>query len=150
MNKPRSIDEWKQIIMTARLSGMSDKAWCIENDINIHTFYYNVKRLRDRAVVIPRASGSAKDLPQKVVPIEIIDDSEDAAYECEPEHLKENAVGSIAPTDMNSTVQQLQVQDKSPVTIIDISYNGMHIEIKENAPAGIVKAVIESAGGSVC
>ena len=46
MNKPKSIEEWKEIITTARESGLTDKDWCMANDVSINTFYYNVRRLR--------------------------------------------------------------------------------------------------------
>lgn len=34
MNKPKSIEEWKEIITTARESGLSDKDWCLANDVS--------------------------------------------------------------------------------------------------------------------
>ena len=46
MNKPKSIEEWKEIITTARERGLTDKDWCMANDVSINTFYYNVRRLR--------------------------------------------------------------------------------------------------------
>jgi len=37
MNKRKSVEEWRQIIETARNSGLSDKDWCLENDVSINT-----------------------------------------------------------------------------------------------------------------
>ena len=74
MNKPKSIEEWKEIITTARESGLTDKDWCMANDVSINTFYYNVRRLRMHACEVPVAMPQQTQLQAKVVPLEIIND----------------------------------------------------------------------------
>jgi len=71
MNKPKSIEEWKEIITTARESGLSDKDWCLANDVSINTFYYNVRRLRHHACEVPEPVAQNVSLQPKVVPLGI-------------------------------------------------------------------------------
>ena len=77
MNKPKSIEEWKEIITTARESGLSDKDWCLANDVSVYTFYYNVRRLRKHSCEVPATASQHERLQTKVVPLEIVNDTAD-------------------------------------------------------------------------
>ena len=75
----RSDQEWLDLIMECRQSGLSDKAWCLEHDIPPSTFYNAVTRLRMKACDIADQSDSTPvmDLTsrkQEVVPISIVPD----------------------------------------------------------------------------
>ena len=75
----RSDQEWFDLIMECRQSGLSDKTWCEEHDIPTSTFYNAVTRLRKKACDIPDQSDRAPimDLTsrkQEVVPISIVPD----------------------------------------------------------------------------
>ena len=50
-----SDEKWLDLISECRSSGLSDKDWCMEHQIGISTFYYHVKRLRNKACSIPSA-----------------------------------------------------------------------------------------------
>ena len=70
----RTEQEWFDLIVECRKSGLSDRAWCQQQGIAPNTFYYHVKQLRKRACDIP--DSIADDTPnqiQEVVPIEIQD-----------------------------------------------------------------------------
>ena len=127
MNKPRSLDEWREIIATARSSGLSDKDWCREHDISINTFYYNVKKLKWIACDVPSSRKSHRNLKQAVVPLEIIDDDS-----CSPvPQLNENTVADTT-------------------TPININCNGMQICINESASERLIRNVISALGESLC
>ena len=75
----RSDQEWFDLIMECRQSGLSDKVWCEEHDIATSTFYNAVTRLRRKACDIPDKSEakSVVDLTsrkQEVVPTSIVPD----------------------------------------------------------------------------
>ena len=68
---PRRTDqEWMDLIVECRKSGLSDRAWCQEHGIPSTTFYYHIKQLREKACDIP--DSDTEDMPQKqeVVPID--------------------------------------------------------------------------------
>ena len=52
----RSQEEWLQLIMECRNSGMTDRAWCEQHGILVSSFYNAVKRLRRKACDIPYVS----------------------------------------------------------------------------------------------
>lgn len=117
MNKRKSVEEWRTIIETARNSGLSDKDWCLENDVSINTFYYNVRRLRLHACVVPTSTQKHISPVQDVVPIKIVDDAKDRIY------------------------------TKAETTAISINCNGLEINISNNASPDIIKAVVGAIKG---
>ena len=54
----RSDEEWHQIILAARASGLSDFEYCRNNSIASSTFYRALARLRQQACELPARSGS--------------------------------------------------------------------------------------------
>ena len=123
MNKPKSVEEWRNIIETARSSGLTDKDWCQTNGISINTFYYNVRRLRNLACSVPKHADRRKSLPQAVVPVEIVDGD-----------------------DMSRTATSLN--DSS--TVIGINCGGMSISISNSAKPELVSAVVLAVRGQSC
>lgn len=64
----RSQEEWLQLIMECRNSGMTDRTWCEQHGILVSSFYNAVKRLRRKSCDIPYASNKkpyALDLTSK-------------------------------------------------------------------------------------
>lgn len=71
--KKRTNEEWRQIILEARNSGMSDFEYCRINSIPPSTFYRAIKRLRKLSCEIP-AGAVTQDRPQQeIVPINLSD-----------------------------------------------------------------------------
>ncbi len=77
----RSQEEWLQLIMECRNSGMTDRTWCEQHGILVSSFYNAVKRLRRKACDIPCVSNKkpyALDLTsqkQEAVRIDIYPDT---------------------------------------------------------------------------
>ena len=73
-------EEWLDLIMQCRQSGLSDAQWCRHNGIPDSSFYNAVSRLRKKACSIPEPSikgstGKALDLTSgspDVVPVRIV------------------------------------------------------------------------------
>lgn len=66
----RSDEEWHQIILAARASGLSDFEYCKNNNIPSSTFYRALARLRQQACALP-ARSQRLECKQEVVPINI-------------------------------------------------------------------------------
>ena len=134
MNAYKTVDEWRTIIETARASGLSDRAWCIANNVPSSSFYYNVKRLRMQACGVSRQKNELlPQIPQQVVPLEIIDDPEP------PDVLETNAL-------TQATYHSNDVQHAA----INISINDMRIDISNMASADQIKAVFTALGEALC
>ncbi len=77
----RSQEEWLQLVMECRNSGMTDRTWCEQHGILVSSFYNAVKRLRRKACDIPYVSNKkpyALDLTsqkQEAVRIDIYPDT---------------------------------------------------------------------------
>ena len=48
-NKRLDYDKIYELVMQCRKSGLSDRQWCLDNDIVPSTFYYWVRKLQQRA-----------------------------------------------------------------------------------------------------
>ena len=59
---------WLERITQCRSSGLTDRRWCIQNEIPTSTFYYHEKALRKKACEIPETSVAATQ-KQEVVQI---------------------------------------------------------------------------------
>lgn len=66
----RSDEEWHQIILAARASGLNDFEYCRTNGIPRSTFYRALARLRQKACELPGRS-ERPECRQEVVPINI-------------------------------------------------------------------------------
>ena len=71
--KKRTVEEWRQIILEARNSGLSDYEYCRINTIPPSTFYRAIKRLRNLSCDIPAGVVTHDRPQQEVVPINISD-----------------------------------------------------------------------------
>lgn len=66
----RSNEEWHQIILAARASGLSDFEYCRDNSIPRSTFYRALNRLRKQTCELPNRA-ERSECKQEVVPINI-------------------------------------------------------------------------------
>ena len=67
---------WFNLIQECRASGKSDYQWLQENNIKSPTFYYHLKRLRNKACEIPENTRRiSKPEIQEVVPVFFKDES---------------------------------------------------------------------------
>ena len=70
MHAIKSDEEWFATIRECWSSGLSDRVWCRENGISSSSFYYNVRKLRNKALDIPESKGNYTTLIiQEVVPL---------------------------------------------------------------------------------
>ena len=81
----RSLDEWMELVIQCRQSGLTDAAWCNEHGISPSCFYNAVTRLRKKACQIPESANKASTLDltshkQDVVQIAIEPEFTDSSF----------------------------------------------------------------------
>ena len=73
MNYPSNLTSsdlyWLDLIQECRTSGKTDNQWLLEHNIKAPTFYYHIKRLREKACEIPERTGAPQAEFQEVVPL---------------------------------------------------------------------------------
>ena len=73
-NLSKSDQRWFDLIQQCRTSGKSDRQWLIDNNIKSGSFYYHIKRLREKACEIPMSSFARGVETHEVVPLVINED----------------------------------------------------------------------------
>ena len=130
----RSLDEWMELVTACRQSGLTDAAWCHENEISPSCFYNAVSKLRKRACEIPEPSvkDSTLDLTshkQDVVRIAIEPDNT-------PEELVSMKRNSSLYLDHSHT--------------IEIEANGLRIRMSNDIQPVLLKTLMDVLKGSTC
>ena len=63
-NKRLDYDKIYELVMQCRQSGLSDRQWCLDNNIVPSTFYYWIRRLQQRACYdLPETAFRKQNLP---------------------------------------------------------------------------------------
>ena len=130
----RSLDEWMELVIECRQSGLTDAAWCQEHGISPSCFYNAVSRLRKRACQIPDPSGKASTLDltshkQDVVQIAI-----------EPE---------TSPAELISTERNNSLYLDNSHTI-EIEANGLRIRMSNDVQPVLLRTLMDVLKESVC
>lgn len=60
-NKRLDYDKIYELVMQCRQSGLSDRQWCLDNNIVPSTFYYWIRKLRQRACYTLPETASRKE-----------------------------------------------------------------------------------------
>lgn len=133
-NKNRTPNEWMLLITECRQSGLSDAAWCEQNDIPVTSFYNAVSRLRKKACSIPKAAGKSNiiDLTaskQEVVKVEITPDAAPVEMIPQPEP-------SLVYLDNSHT--------------IEIAMNGLNIKLTNSVSPLLLDHILNVLRTSLC
>ena len=113
----RSLDEWMELVIQCRQSGLTDAAWCNEHGISPSCFYNAVTRLRKKACQIPEPTGNASTLDltshkQDVVqiaiepetpPVELVSDKDNHSMYLDNSYTIEIKAGGLM-VRVNNTV----------------------------------------------
>lgn len=123
-NLSKSDLKWLDIIQECRTSGKSDNQWLEEHDIKSPTFYYHVKKLRQKACEIPKQKQARKNDVQEVVPL-IVD-------EVAPIIATEVTSAPLYTTPSSSNI----VND---TIAIRLTQKGVLVEIANNATQEVIQ-----------
>lgn len=116
MTKKEKDQYWMELIQESRSSGLPDKRWCDENGISASSFYYNIRRLRQKASAIPT--------PVQKIEVE---------HEVVPIHFNQMSV------ECSETPKQ-----KSYSPAIRLSFHGVDMEINNTADSAIIAATLNA------
>lgn len=116
MTKTQKEEYWMNCIQQCRVSGLSDYAWCKENGVSISSFYYNIKKLRNKASAIPDPVSRVVEKP------EIVAIHYNELQESRPTHLKKQ-VDAVA---------------------IQLEYHGVVMAISNEADTAIIAATLKA------
>ena len=94
--------EWAEMVRTCRSSGLTVKEWFLNNGINIKTYYYRLKRVRDficdnKLVNITDDCSSAH---HDIVPVPV-----NPAADNDTQHILDNGTRQIKITSANISVE---------------------------------------------
>lgn len=120
----RTDEEWMNLIQECRTSGLTDKRWCQEHNIQPSNFYYHIRRFREMACKIPKsiAADSCADMH------EVVQISFDEPMVYQPER---NPI----------------VAEHSFDVAIRISVNGLQVELSNNAARETILATLSVLQG---
>ena len=72
-NKRLDYDKIYELVMQCRQSGLSDKQWCLDNNIAPSTFYYWIRRLQQKACYdLTEAASRRDDVPAVAVKQDVV------------------------------------------------------------------------------
>ena len=116
MTKAQKDEYWMDCIQQCRVSSLSDYAWCSQNGIPTSSFYYNIKRLRKKASMIPDSV---------------------------PKVLEKTEVVPIHYNELQETKAVLPKKQTDRIAI-HLEYNGFVLDISNNADAAIIAATLNA------
>ena len=115
-----------QLVLECRKSGLTDRQWCLENNINPGTFYNWVKRFHQEGTYdIPESEfhmngGSSTPAVQDVVRVNVLPDF----------------------------TREVEVKEPYQNAPLEISYGAVTMRISNSADSCLVSSIIKSLGGS--
>lgn len=75
MSKHMSDEYWRDLILAARTSGLTDAMWCEKHGVVKSSFYNHIRKLRNKGYEIPEATGvTCAPVKQEVVPITLVEE----------------------------------------------------------------------------
>ena len=120
--KYKSDEEWLTLIHECRISGLTDRQWCLKEGIPFSTFYSRIRSLKQKAYSFPESTGvSTSAVIQEVVPIGLnpyYEESDNKSYDSSIET-------SITPA-------------------ISLQVNGIRLDINNHAHCDLIDSTIQA------
>ena len=86
--------EWAEQIEARRASGMTVQSWCAENGMNVKTYYYHLRKVREQCV---------ESVPE-IVPLTMPQQTGDI-------HIEKNGLQISLPADISKEILIALVQE---------------------------------------
>ncbi len=127
----KTTTNWKKLIHTCRVSGLSNLKWCKENNISYSAFYYHLRRLQQKETneVVPNNKKSSTFMEQEVVQLNF---ASEEVPQCNSQLLLEE-VPQCNP--------QLLLEEDSH-TAITLQFQHVHVAISNSANALVIQNTI--------
>ena len=118
MRARKTTEYWLSLIEQCRNSGLTDRQWCLENNIPFSTFYYHVSDLRKKACDLPQTNTSEiTPYKQDVVPLQIINEQAPSAEESAAIRIQVKGISiDIRDNDASATPCQVLKEDGKAAT----------------------------------
>ena len=137
--------KWFTLIQEARSSGLSDKVWCHQNNVPTSTFYYHIRKLRNKVIDLPASRSTIVPEAHEIVKLEVLDEGKLPAVSSYEEEL---TIAQNTPTPV--------VESGCPeATSMDSGFSArIHmknvcVDISNSASEQIIRSVI-SALRQIC
>ena len=88
------LQEWAEQIEARRASGMTVQSWCAENGMNVKTYYYHLRKVREQCV---------ESVPE-IVPLTMPQQTGDI-------HIEKNGLQISLPADISKEILIALVQE---------------------------------------
>ena len=80
-------DEWQEQVNSQITSGLTVKEWCRQNNVNAKTYYYHLRRVREKL---------CEDHSQQIVPIRAPEPVKSSEI-----HIEKNGLNITLPSDIS-------------------------------------------------
>ena len=130
----RTDNEWFELIMECRKSGLSDTAWCQAKSIPVGTFYCAVNRLRKKNYTLPKSNSvtnTTLDLTAKQDVVQIDIEEKSSLTASKPAQ-------QVAKTYLGNS------------HTIKIDVHGIGISVSNEADPQLLKVILLTLGSCLC
>ena len=130
----RTDNEWFELIMECRKSGLSDTAWCQAKSIPVGTFYCAVNRLRKKNYALPKSNSvtnTTLDLTAKQDVVQIDIEEKSSLTASKPAQ-------QVAKTYLGNS------------HTIEINVHGIGISVSNEADPRLLKVILATLGSCLC
>lgn len=137
--------KWFDLIQEARSSGLSDRTWCLQNNVPPSTFYYHIHKLRNKVIDLPASRSTIVPEAHEIVKLEVLDEDKlptVSTYEEEP------VVVQNTPTPVVETGRSEAASTDSGFSA-RIHMKNVCVDISNSASEQIIRSVI-SALHQIC
>ena len=130
--------KWFDLIQEARSSGLSDKVWCQQNNVPTSTFYYHIRKLRNKVIDLPASRSTVIPEAHEIVRLEVLD--EDMLPDA-PSYREESVVVKNTPTleSDSSTAVSMDSGFSARIHMENIT-----VDIRNSASEQIIRSVISA------
>ena len=130
--------KWFDLIQEARSSGLSDKVWCQQNSVPTSSFYYHIRKLRNKVIDLPASRSTVIPEAHEIVRLEVLD--EDMLPDA-PSYREESVVVKNTPTleSDSSTAVSMDSGFSARIHMENIT-----VDIHNSASEQIVRSVISA------
>jgi len=96
------LSQWKSEIEECTKSGLSVAEWCRQRDINIKTYYYRLRRVRENICEY------AEQIEQAVVPVKALERLPSSEIKIESDNIKISITENISPDIIEKMIRALK------------------------------------------
>ena len=153
MSTRRNKTEWLGLINQCRKSGLSDKAWCLKNEISYDAFRSAVRALRSSGYEIPDNEFNSKpvlDLTAKGQPVKI--DIVDDVSEATPVLRKQQDLEPMIVEAEEAEYLDIKAPEKRKIkgSGLDVYVNGVYLHATNDTDPLLLATLVKSLKEIAC